>query len=68
MITEKKEKFLTIKEVCEKYHIDASTLYRWRASGKVSAMKLGSTRVLFNEATFQRELLVLTGKTQTQTA
>lgn len=65
MVTEKKEKYLTIKEICDKYRIDPSTLYRWRASGKVSAMKLGSTRVLFDESIFQRELLVLTGRTQT---
>lgn len=65
MVTEKKEKYLTIKEICDKYRIDPSTLYRWRVSGKVSAMKLGSTRVLFDESTFQRELLVLTGRTQT---
>lgn len=63
MATDKKEKFLTIKEICEKYRINPSTLYRWRRSGKVSTMKLGNTRVLFDETAFQRELLV---QTQTQ--
>lgn len=51
------EKFLTIKQMSEKYNINPSTLWRWRMSGKMSAIKLGGTKVLFDEAVFQRELL-----------
>lgn len=69
MITEnQRTSFLTVDEAASKYRVDRSTLFRWRQSGKISAIKISRKKVLFDEQTLANELEVLTGKPQTQTA
>lgn len=40
-VPEKAEKYLSSKQVCERYDIDNSTLWRWGQKGYLSPCKLG---------------------------
>lgn len=62
---DKQTKFLTVEEAASKYRVDRSTLFRWRQSGKISAIKISRKKVLFDEQKLANELEVLTGRTQT---
>lgn len=41
------ERFITRKEASELLHVDFSTLWRWNKSGLLSALKVGSRKVMY---------------------
>ena len=44
-----KIKFLTVKEVAERYSIDIQTVYRWVYKGRLHATRIGNRCVRFKE-------------------
>lgn len=54
--------FLTVEEAAEKYHVDRSTLFRWRQNGKISAIKISRKKILFDKEKLSKELEILTGR------
>lgn len=57
------EKFLTVKEFCDRYRIGRSTVYREMATGRLTIVKIGrATRIAECHAEQWEELLIVSDR------
>ncbi|WP_088340530.1 helix-turn-helix domain-containing protein [Robiginitalea sediminis] len=52
------ERFLTRREVAEKFRVNESTVYRWRQKGIIKAYGIQG-RVLYKQSEIQKQLIEL---------
>ena len=50
------EMLLTSKELCRRYRVSPTTLWRWRRSGKLAALKTPGGGLRFRESDVQNVL------------